>query len=87
MIGESLDKYIEENKKKINGKAQECLKILRGFSNEDIKNKPCVFLGTLAILLKLINTKDPYDIISLEEIGTNQKELRNFEEKSLIIEK
>ena len=86
MIGESLDKYVEGNKKTRRKKAQECLNLLREFSDEDIKKNPCDFLGALTLLLKLINAKDPYDIISLEEINTNQKEIRGFEEKSLIVE-
>lgn len=86
MIGESLDKYIEKNKKVRTEKAQECLDLLREFTDEDIKKNPCDFLGTLSFLLELINAKDPYDIISLEEIGTDQKEIRSFEEKSVIIE-
>ena len=75
MIGESLDEYIEENKKTRRKKALDYLDLLRGFADEDIKKNPCDFLETLTLLLKLINDKDPYDTIFLEEIGTDQKEI------------
>ena len=86
MIGESLDKYVEENKKARRKKALECLDLLRGFSDEDIKNNPCDFLEALSLLVELINDKDPYDQITLEEIGTSPEEIRSFEEKSLLVE-
>ncbi len=86
MIGESLEEFIIKNKKTRREKALDCLQFLRRFTNESIKKNPCDFLGTLALLLKLVNEKDPFYKISLEEIDTDQKEIRNFEEKSLIVE-
>jgi len=86
MIGESLEEFITKNKKTRREKALGCLEFLRGFTDEDIKKNPCDYLGSLALLLKLINDKDPFDQISMEEVGTDQKEIRGFEEKSLIIE-
>jgi hypothetical protein len=86
MIGEGFDDAIRKNKKKRREKALDCLHFLRGFNDEGIKENPCDYLGTLALLLELVNDKDPYDLISLEEIGTDQKEIRGFEEKSLLIE-
>ena len=86
MIGESLEKYIEENKKAKREKASNCLDLLRGFNDKDIEKNPYVFLETLTLLLELINAKDPYDTISLEEIGTEKNELMNFKEKTIIIE-
>ena len=86
MIGESLDEYVAENKKTRIKKAQECLDLLRRFTDNDIKKDPCDFLEALSLLVELINDKDPYDQISLEEIGTSQEEIRIFEEKSLLVE-
>ena len=86
MIGESLDEYVEDNKKTRRTKALECLDLLRSFTDEDIKNNPCNFLDALSLLVELINDKDPYDQITLEEIETSQEEIRSFEEKSLLVE-
>ncbi|MEI7765062.1 MAG: hypothetical protein WCI93_00585 [bacterium] len=86
MLGESLEKFIIDNKKTKKEQAFACLDFLRQFNEEDVKNNPCDFLETLSFLLELINDKDPYDQISLEEIGTDQKEIISFEEKSVSIE-
>ena len=75
MIGESLDEYVEENKKTRRNKALDCLDILRELTDEDIKKNPCDFLDNLSLLIELINDKDPYDQITLEEIDTNEKEI------------
>ena len=86
MIGESFDKYVEENKKTRKEQTLGCLNLLRKFNDDNIKQNTCVFLRTLSLLLELINAKNPYDIIYLEEIGTDQKEIQGFEEKCILIE-
>jgi hypothetical protein len=86
MIGESLEDFIVKNKKTRREKAVNCLNFLRGLTDDNIKKNPCAYFRTLSFLLGLINDKDPFDQISMEEIGTSQTEIRSFEEKSLIIE-
>ena len=86
MIGESLEKFIIDNKKTRREKALDCLDFLRGFTDDGIKKNPCDYLDTLALLLELINDKDPYDQITLEEIDSSPEEIRGFEEKSLLTE-
>ena len=86
MIGESLEEFVVKNKKDRREKAIDCLNFLRGFNEGDVKKNPCKYLGTLALLLELINDKNGFNQISLEEIGTDQKEIRSFEEESLIAE-
>ena len=86
MLGESLEEYVEDNKKTRREKAIECLDLLRGFTDEDIKKNARDFLEALSLLVELINDRDPYDQITLEEIETSQEEIRSFEEKSLLVE-
>lgn len=86
MLGESLEKYVEDNKKTRRQKALECLDLLRGYTDEDVKENARVFLEALSLLVELINDKDPYDQITLEEIDSSPEEVRGFEEKSLLVE-
>lgn len=86
MLGESLEKFITDNKKSRRDKAFDCLDFLRGLSDEDIKKNPCDFLEVLSLLIELINDKNPYDQISMEEIGTDSEEIKSFEEKSILVE-
>jgi len=86
MIGESLEEFIIDNKKTRREKALYCLDFLRSLTDEDIKRNSSDYLDTLSLLLELINDKDPYDQISLEDIDTNEKEIKSFEEKSVLIE-
>ena len=86
MIGESLEDYIAKNKKTRRRAAGHYLKQLRRFDEAEIKEDPCDFLEILGLLLELINDKNPYDIISLEEIGTNAEEIKSFEEESILLE-
>ena len=86
MLGENLVDYITDNKKSRREEAVEYLTQLRSFSKEEVQEDPWEYLDILTAFLTIVNDKDPMDTISYEDIGTNEKEIRGFEEKSLIIE-